>query len=369
MGSNRLELALDTLKAAQWERFERFASQFLISELPELRTVAAASGDGGRDAELFSPKGDDTHVLQYSITEDWAGKIKQTAKRISETIPTAQLLTYVTNRSIGADADGLKKELRKAHRLHLDVRDRSYFLDRVFKDATTEAAAESLAKDIVDPYLSSKGILAGRPAVLGSDEAKAAHVYLSLQLRDEAQERGLTKLSFDALIRSVLIGTKPEKRMSRVEIRARIHQLLPHDAVEQVDQLTDSALARLTKQAIRHYPKEDQFCLSYEEGQRLAEYLATQELREAELRAEIEAVVGSVAPPSGSKSAANIPEVGVRVRRILERCLYERAEAFASAVLAENTSSFTTDHVQSVIVEDSRTTLQKRVIRKGIPTG
>jgi len=352
MGSKRLELALDTLNPAHWERFERFASQFLVSDLPDIRTVAAPSGDGGRDAELFSPASDPTHVLQYSIVEDWASKIRHTAKRISETIPAAQLLTYVTNRQIGADADELKRELRKEHRLHLDVRDRSYFLDRIFQDASTEAAAESLARDIVDPYLSTKGVLAGRPAVLESNEARAAHVYLSLQLRDEAQEKGLTKLSFEALIRSVLVGTGPEKRMSHKEIRSRVRQLLPHDAAEQVEQLTDSALTRLTKHAIRHYVKEDEFCLSYEESQRLAEYLATQELREAELRGEIEAVVGSVAAPPGSKPPANIPDVGKRVRRILERCLYERAEAFADAVLAEGTSRFATDHVQAVVLED-----------------
>ena len=367
MSSNRLELALDTLKPAQWDRFEKFASQFLVSELPDLRTTAAPSGDGGRDSELFSPTGDATHVLQYSVAEDWREKIRRTAKRVRETMPSAQLLTYVTNRPVGADADELKQELRKKYQLHLDVRDRGYFLDRIFRDASTEASAESLARDIVDPYLSSKGVLAGRPAVLESNEARAAHVYLSLQLRDEAQEKGLTKLSFEALVRSVLIGTKPESRMSRSDIRTRIRQLLPHDVVEQVEQLTDSALVRLTKQAIRHYVKEDEFCLSYEESQRLAEYLATQELREAELHREIEAVVGSVAPPTGSKAAADTPGVAVRVRRILEHCLYERAEAFASAVLADNASKLATDHIQSVIVDDLRVNPPKKGDTEGNP--
>ena len=202
MSSNRLELALDTLKPAQWDRFEKFASQFLVSELPDLRTTAAPSGDGGRDSELFSPTGDATHVLQYSVAEDWREKIRRTAKRVRETMPSAQLLTYVTNRPVGADADELKQELRKKYQLHLDVRDRGYFLDRIFRDASTEASAESLARDIVDPYLSSKGVLAGRPAVLESNEARAAHVYLSLQLRDEAQEKGLTKLSDGYLLHS-----------------------------------------------------------------------------------------------------------------------------------------------------------------------
>src|SRR5258708_5107707 len=128
MSSKRLELALDLLKSSQWERFERFASEFLVTEMPELRTVATPSGDGGRDAELFSPAGESTQVLQYSVAEDWADKIRQTAVRIKDTFPGAQLLIYVTNRAIGAAADGVKKELREKHQLHLDVRDKTYFL-------------------------------------------------------------------------------------------------------------------------------------------------------------------------------------------------------------------------------------------------
>lgn len=113
MKENRFRLALEKLAPAQWERFERFASQFLASELPDLRTVASASGDAGRDAELFSPLGDPTQVLQYSVTQNWRQKIRGTAKRISETLPSTQVLIYVTNQTIGADADDLKKELRQ----------------------------------------------------------------------------------------------------------------------------------------------------------------------------------------------------------------------------------------------------------------
>jgi len=264
MSSKRLELALEKLTPASWERFEHFASEFLSSEFPDLRTVASPAGDEGRDGELFSPAGDTTQVLQYSVAEDWRGKIRKTATRISQTIPTAQLLIYATNQQIGAEADDLKKELRQKYRLHLDIRSRSYFVERHRKDAQTEAAAEELAKDVVDPWLTSEGLLAQRSVVLESGEAKAAHVYLSLQLRDEAQDKGLTKISFEALVRSVLIRTSAEPRMKREEIKRKVRQLLPNDASNRVDQLTDSALTRLTKRAIRYYPKTDEFCLTHE---------------------------------------------------------------------------------------------------------
>jgi hypothetical protein len=50
MSRQRLELALERLGAPDWERFERFASEFLSAEIPDLRTVASPTGDEGRDA-------------------------------------------------------------------------------------------------------------------------------------------------------------------------------------------------------------------------------------------------------------------------------------------------------------------------------
>ena len=237
----RLELALEQLKV-RWERFEKFASEFLAVEFPDLRTVASASGDSGRDAELFAPVSDPTQVLQYSVTKDWAAKIRGTARRISETLPAVRLLIYVTSQGIGAKADNLKKEMRAGYQLFLDVRDRSYFLERYRFDHRTEAAAESLATDIVDPYLASKGVLSQPNAIFASYEARAAHLYLSLQFRDDAQEKGLTKLSFEALVRSVLLQTDSQHRMSGEEVRRKVRLLLPSDDPTRVDQLTDRAL-------------------------------------------------------------------------------------------------------------------------------
>jgi hypothetical protein len=320
--------------------------------MPDLRTVASPAGDEGRDAELFSPVDDPTQVLQYSVAKGWDAKIRSTAARISTTIPAAQVLIYVTNQGIGAHADALKRDLRTKHRLHLDVRDRSFFLERYRVDSRTESAAEALAIEIVDPYLASEGVLRRSP-VLETYETKAAHVYLSLQLRDEVQEKGLTKLSFEALVRSVLIRTDSEHRLGRGEVKSRIHQLLPKDPVEQVDQLPDSALARLTKRSIRHWPKTDEFCLSHEESQRVAEYLAAQELSEAALLQEIQHIVKNSALADGD-ATPNVDSTTIRVRRILERCLYERAESFASAVLKGPLTAFGTDHLADGVLVDLR---------------
>src|SRR5712691_10232602 len=107
MTTERFAFALERLQPGDWARFERFASQFLVFDYGTIRTVAAPAGDLGRDSELFSPDGDPTVLLQYSVRKDWPAKIRQTAKRVRENFEEATVLVYVTNQQIGADADQL----------------------------------------------------------------------------------------------------------------------------------------------------------------------------------------------------------------------------------------------------------------------
>lgn len=113
MKSERFGLSLERLQPAQWKRFEEFASEFLSADFPNLRTMASPAGDRGRDAELFSPEDDPTVLLQYSVTVSWDGKIKKTVERIKSEFPDVSVLIYTTNQIVGAEADALKKALRK----------------------------------------------------------------------------------------------------------------------------------------------------------------------------------------------------------------------------------------------------------------
>ena len=245
--SARLELALERLGSADWRRFEKFASEFLVEEFPDLRTTASPSGDGGRDAELFTFSGDVTHALQYSVTPKWAAKIRDTVDTLKKSFPDVFLLTYVTNIEIGALADELRKEIRRDHQVIVDLRDRGYFLARENKSKLTKAASEDLACDVVDPLLVSRGLVNTTQSVLTSDETRAAHLFLSLQLRDDSQQKGLTKTAFEALVRSVLSSSNSENHIKRTDIISRVQALLPGDNPQRVQQLIESTLSRLQK--------------------------------------------------------------------------------------------------------------------------
>ena len=176
----RLQLALERLSNDQWKQFEIFASEFLATVYPRLRTVAAPSRDRGRDAEIFSPEGLPTIVFQYSIAKDWASKVRQTAERTSQALPNARTLIYVTNQSILAAIDPIRLELLTAQGLLLDVHDRDWFLDRFASNAYREIAAEHLAEQIVDPYLAGKGVLQHAAPTLTTTESQAALTFLQL---------------------------------------------------------------------------------------------------------------------------------------------------------------------------------------------
>ncbi|WP_143012551.1 hypothetical protein [Variovorax sp. EL159] len=323
----RFELALERLDASHWTRFEQLASAFLARDFPNIRTVASPGGDGGRDAELYSPDDEPTVVLQYSVTPNWKPKIKGTAKRVSTNLPNARELIYVTNQVIGAKADELRREIRREYKLSLDIRDRSYFLDRYASDGHLEAVAAQLSSEVVDPYLEGKEIIERKAQALSEGESRAALVFLEMQWEDDTRDKGLTRLAFEALVRTVLRGTTAEKRMSKAAVHAAICSHLPGQAEAFVVGETDKALARLTKKFIRLFPNEE-YCLTHEETERIKSRLAETEARDNALNTAIAEVLTQVFTDTElhQNPCANL------ARQSVEQFLFQRGELFVAAL-------------------------------------
>jgi hypothetical protein len=365
MTNQRLQLALQQLQSSDWRRLELFASEFLVSEFPNLRSTASPSGDGGRDAEIITFKDAPIHALQYSVTPNWEAKIRQTVKRLKITNPQVQILTYVTNIQIGADADELKAEIRKDHEIFVDTRDRSFFLERFRGTPGTEKAAEALAVDLVEPLLSKAGLVKKSSSALTGEEARAALVLLSLQLKDDTHDKGLTKLSFEALVRSVLVETDAEHRMSRNDLFSGVRSLVPHHGTAHVDELTRGAIDRLKKRYLRHYPQEDEYCLTHEESKRVKEYKSELAVVETELQLKIKEIVQAVI--ASQEANDEVEALAIRSRRILEQVLYSRAEFFASAVVAGDMAKFASVRIQELVLRDQSETLPSKGSRESDP--
>lgn len=359
MTTNRLQLALELLQPPDWHRFEKLASAFLASEFDDLRTTASPSGDEGRDGELFSPVAEPKVLLQYSVSADWARKIHRTVQRIQGTFPDALVLVFVSNQVIGALADPIKRKVRQDHGLSLDVRDRNWFVERVLGSPAREKAAEELAQAIVDPYLASAGVTSYAPSDLSSPEAIAAVTFLGLQWRDDVREKGLTKLAFEALVRAVLATTDSEHRMTRGSVHEGVCRLLPGHSDAQVHGLVDSALRRLNKRAIRHWQKEDEFCLTYEEKLRVNDFSTQATLTERDLLAAI-SIISTAILSTHKASAAQEAALTQCIRAATDAVLLERSQAFAMAVQTGSLAALVgADSTQVLLAEVSRSSLPK----------
>lgn len=351
MNVSLFKFALERLQPSEWEAFETLASAFLTPEFSQLRTMAHPSGDGGRDSELFQPDGKPFIAFQYSVRKDWKQKISETVARLKREFTSVRTLIYMSNQQIGGQADEMKGALLEDG-LSLDVRDRNWFLERAILGEARENAAEQLIDKIARPYLSGEQVINKPSSALTSDEARAALLYLGLQWQDDITDKGLTKLSFDALVRAALRNTHSNNRMPRSEIHRFINDSVPSTDKELLSIYIDAALTRLTKRYIRHRQKEDEFSLTHEEHQRILIRLAEIENEETAFYEEITRHCEQCLIEVKGAGATDLADLQMRIPRIIERLLLRRGEVFVSAVASNSLDRIGFQHLTDIIIDD-----------------
>lgn len=274
MNPELFKFALENARSSDWEHFEELSSRFLASEFSELRTMASPCGDGGRDSELFSLGGITSVAIQYSVAKDWKLKISRTLTRIKENFPSVRVLIYVTNKKIGANGDVIKGACMKGG-VSLDIRDFSWFSERLNLDDNKYAAAKAFSQVIAMPLLEGQKIISKSRPSLTTMESKAALTYLSMQWEDEKTDKSLSKVTYEALVLAALRNTHLDKRLSRSDIHRTIFSYLTSSVEKEVSAQVDSALKRLTKKKIRHWQADDEYCLAHDEVVRLRDRLVT----------------------------------------------------------------------------------------------
>lgn len=374
--SERFRFALEHTDHTRWQLFEYLASQFLSDEYGTLRTLASPSGDGGRDASLENlgsgnlkqPLDESTIALQYSITSDWRNKIRGTVRRLQAAHPAVSWLIFVSPKRIGAEADDLKRELWAAYRVHVDVRDQNWFVEREERSPSTRAAAERLCRLIVDPLLRNANVIDHGGIDLTSDESRAALLYLVLQRQDDSQDRGLTKLCYDSVVKALLRDTNNDRRLSRAQLHQAATALFPSHESALVCEYVDRALDRLARRTVRHYKVDDTWLLNYDERIKIQEGVARladldQKLSD-ELKSGLEFVAASM---EVELYFASIDDLVSRARRVLEAFIYERGELFAESVSRGQLLLFAGPELEACVNRDLLRHPDTSSIREQIP--
>ena len=350
MSRSRFEFALMNAIPAMWESVENLATAFLADEYPNLRTLAG-HGDKGRDAILWQPEDDPTVIIQCSMRKDWEKKINETARTVSQEFPDTRVLIYITNHHIGPKADDSRAILRRNHHLHLDIRDSTWFLDRQNRSLATASAAERFSDPIVDPILAKSSLIHPSEDSLTSSEARTAVIFLSMQWEDSSRDRGLTKLSYDALVRAALRNTDNEHRMTRASVVDTVRAMIQCEHEDEVEKYTSAALDRLKKRHIRHWKQNDEFCLSFEERKRRTQALIDLELLDHELKLELqESLERAFDAVDHVDHDSRLEGLVPYVRRILEAFLLQRGETFAQSLSEGQMVLLSRDEIESICV-------------------
>jgi len=351
--SNRFEFALRKIQGDQWQIFENLSSQFLAEEFTELRTLAAPEGDRGRDAHLYAPTDDDSVAIQYSVSSDWAAKITGTVRRLKKSFPDVAVLIYTSPHAIGARGDSLRKSLRVDAGIHLDIRDRAWFIERESQSPTTIEKASWFTNVVAGEILREEGLIDRTGTVLSGEENRAALLYLVLQREDDDLDRHLTKQCYDALVRAVLRNTDSENRKHRSAIHVEIHAILPSHSETDNVMYVDLALTRMNKRFTRHWAKDDEYCLTHAERVRLDEGIAKLKMTDDEFQVELLQHANFVA--SGldiDLSMVSDEAVAIRIRRVLDAFLLTRGEAFVESLHSGQVMMFVETELESLTESD-----------------
>lgn len=297
------------------------------------------SGDKGRDGQLYKPDEDKATYVQYSVTASWASKIKGTIATLSENFGGKFRLIYATNQRILPDADELVAEQRKLG-FEVDIRDRTWFVDRIDTYEQRAIAAEELAKRIVDPLLAKSGLAPHVARPLGAEEARVALIHLALESVDRKDDQGITRSSFEALVRSVMHDSSAEATMTEAEIVRLTIGLLPAGQPDQVLAHVRGALTRLSKKGpVKHIKARDVYHLSFQEQERIRAQTTAVLASEQDLLDELKDRLTRIPGVDQSR----LDEIANNLRTAMDTWLLHRGEGFAAAVLTGEVGLFDTE--------------------------
>lgn len=214
---------------------------------------------------------------------------------------------------------------------------------------SNQIKAEELAKGFVDPILATYEIIPKVSAELSSPESIAALTYLNLQWQDDIRDKGLTKTAFEAMVRSALVGTDGQNRITKDELCSRIYKIFPKHSTQELSIHIEKAIKKLGKTVIKSHPNNE-YSLSYEDTIKFNEFKAEKIIAEGQLKSAIERIILQITPSSLNQK--EIQDVSLCLRNVTEKVLFERSQSFAMAVESGNLSALADNDFKTTIMQE-----------------
>jgi hypothetical protein len=310
------KLAEIALEHVSGNSFEKFFHAFYPSISGAEFVPAGGTKDGGLDAFLdrgvWQGQNSKTYY-QASVQEDHRSKIRHTMRRLRESGRDPKTLVYVTSRPIRS-VDQEEELLTTELDAYIKIRNRDWIAAHINDTPQTVAAFETY-------LLPSAAFLKkiGGASLLAASRniPRAVCVFLSQEVERRRSKSDLLASITDSLILWALEGTDPDKGifMTRDAILSKIEETLPtakHFVRGVLDHRLEvlSSKSNPTGREIRWHKKAQNYCLTYETRQLVAEeniqdeYLKTRVLEIFEIHAQ--SILGDQLEILSPKGIANI---------------------------------------------------------------
>ena len=252
--SEKLKNAFDLTREEHAGAFERYANAFLVDDYPELEALGGKK-DGGMDARVYSNETGKTElVVQSCVSPETTARTKvlATIKKLTDNLPDT--LIYCTSAVVGTALDETKRELRKNHKVTLEICDASWFTQRQRTSDNRLSYSEQYAKEVLAPILEELQPDKLYSRMLSHEEERIAIQYLEAMNLDRSRESNLTKNIFDGLIACVTRDSNPpHKAYSEEEIVSAVCAMFPSSHAERIRNTVPARINRLVKKKALHH--------------------------------------------------------------------------------------------------------------------
>ena len=313
--SDKLMMALRLSDEEHAEAFERYANAFLFEDYPDLEPLGGKK-DQGMDARVVNGETGKTELVVQSCVSPVGTartKILNTIVKLKDKMPGE--LVYCTPATIGTMLDQTKRELRKDHKVILQVCDGPWFIQRQQMSRSRAELSESYARGALEPIIRELEPDKLYSEVLSDREQRIAVQYLEALNIDRSKDNNLTKGIFDSLIACVIRDSVPDsKTYTEFEIVAAVCAMFPEGHGARIRNIVPGRIKSLSqKKAIHFDSKAGGYVLSFPYREKVQRNIKGAQVRELGFIAALSAAVKSTAVDRGVDyhfPADSIVEIG-----------------------------------------------------------
>jgi len=241
------------------DAFERFANAFLVDDYPEMKALGGKK-DKAMDGYIYNDESGKVSIIVQSCVSPASKartKVLDTIKKLKKNDLIPEIFIYCTSANIGTELDETKKELRRDHKVTLEVCDAAWFVARHQTSQNRASTCETYAQQTLEPFVRSLQPTKLYSLVLEKDQQRVAVQYLEAVNLDRSKNGNLTKGIFDGLIACVTRDSDPPAKAYPEEaIVTAICGMFPTGHTARIKEIVPGRIQHLVNKKALHFNQQ-----------------------------------------------------------------------------------------------------------------